>query len=205
MCSCGLFFLSKLVRFNLDTLQYSLILGFARQASWPPTNNKYPLATFASGCFWGVELAFQRQPGVVATAVGYVGGKKDNPTYEQVSLTQQVSPDLSSSLLFACLASHEGANLKMMSVQVCSESTGHAEAVQMTYDPQQVEYSKLVDLFYSRHNSTTPNRAGNDVGTQYRSGIYYHTEEQKQVGYSLLSVFLSAGLAYDNCLQLANL
>jgi len=82
----------------------------------------------------------------VATAVGYVGGKKDNPTYEQV----------------------------------CSESTGHAEAVQMTYDPQTVEYSKLVDLFYSRHNSTTPNRAGNDVGTQYRSGIYYHTEEQKQ-------------------------
>ena len=66
-------------------------------------------------------------------------------------------------------------------VQVCSESTGHAEAVQMTYDPQQVGYDKLVDLFYSRHNSTTPNRAGNDVGTQYRSGIYYHTEEQKQV------------------------
>ncbi len=183
---------------------------FVRQASWPPTNNKYPLATFASGCFWGVELAFQRQPGVVATAVGYVGGKKDNPTYEQVRLTlHQVITRLSSGFLFACLASqgccHEGADLKMMSVQVCSESTGHAEAVQMTYDPQQVEYSKLVDLFYSRHNSTTPNRAGNDVGTQYRSGIYYHTEEQKQVGHLLLSLFLSRSYQQIQIVQSANL
>ena len=66
-------------------------------------------------------------------------------------------------------------------LQVCSESTGHAEAVQMTYNPEEVGYDRLVDLFYSRHNSTTPNRSGNDSGTQYRSGIYYHNEEQKQV------------------------
>lgn len=66
--------------------------------------------------------------------------------------------------------------------QVCSESTGHAEAVQMTYNPEEVGYDRLVDLFYSRHNSTTPDRSGNDCGTQYRSGIYYHNEEQKQVG-----------------------
>ena len=65
--------------------------------------------------------------------------------------------------------------------QVCSESTGHAEAVQMTYNPEEVGYDRLVDLFYSRHNSTTPNRSGNDSGTQYRSGIYYHNEEQRQV------------------------
>lgn len=66
-------------------------------------------------------------------------------------------------------------------LQVCSESTGHAEAVQLTYNPEEVGYDRLVDLFYSRHNSTTPNRSGNDSGTQYRSGIYYHNEEQKQV------------------------
>ncbi len=94
----------------------------------------------------------------------------------------------------------------MMSLQVCSESTGHAEAVQMTYDPQQVEYSKLVDLFYSRHNSTTPNRAGNDVGTQYRSGIYYHTEEQKQVGHCTAVPFLVCRpWIRQKTLQLANL
>ncbi len=97
--------------------------------------------------------------------------------------------------------------MKMMSVQVCSESTGHAEAVQMTYDPQQVEYSKLVDLFYSRHNSTTPNRAGNDVGTQYRSGIYYHTEEQKQVGHCAAVPLLVCRpwIRQIHTLQLANL
>ena len=74
-----------------------------------------------------------------------------------------------------------GYALSHFAMQVCSESTGHAEAVQMTYNPEEVGYDKLVDLFYSRHNSTTPNRAGNDVGTQYRSGIYYHTDEQKLV------------------------
>jgi len=80
--------------------------------------------------------------------------------------------------------------VEMLSVQVCSESTGHAEPVQMTCDPQQVEYGKLADLLNSRHDSTTRNRSGNDVGTQYRSGIYYHTDEQKQVP----SLFLSADL-----------
>jgi len=121
--------------------------GSKAPASWPPQGNQYPLATFAAGCFWGVELAFQRQPGVVSTCVGYVGGKKDTPTYEQV----------------------------------CSESTGHAEAVQMQYNPEEVQFSTLVDLFYSRHDSTTPNRAGNDVGSQYRSGIYYQDDEQKKI------------------------
>ena len=96
--------------------------------------------------------------------------------------------------------------MKMTSVQVCSESTGHAEAVQMTYDPQQVEYSKLVDLFYSRHNSTTPNRAGNDVGTQYRSGIYYHTEEQKQVRHcAAIPLLVCRPCIRQQTLQLGNM
>lgn len=80
---------------------------------------------------------------------------------------------------------------KVMSVQVCSESAGHAEAAQVTHDPQQVVYCKLADLLNSRHKSTTPNRASNDVGTQYRSGTYYHKDEQKQV---LPSLFLFVDL-----------
>ncbi|GAX83223.1 hypothetical protein CEUSTIGMA_g10649.t1 [Chlamydomonas eustigma] len=105
------------------------------------------LATFAGGCFWGVELAFQRAPGVVSTSVGYTQGKLPNPNYEQV----------------------------------CSGATGHTEAVQMTYDEKEVQYEQLLDLFFSRVDPTTLNRQGNDSGTQYRSGIYYHDEQQKEV------------------------
>ncbi len=85
----------------------------------------------------------------------------------------------------------EAVVMKMMSVQVCSESTGHAEAVSMTHDPQQVVYCKLVDMLWPRHNFTSSNRVGNDIGAQYRSGIYHHTDEQKQVPPSL---FLSVDL-----------
>lgn len=116
-------------------------------ANWPPAMNTHPLATFAGGCFWGLELAFQRQPGVIETAVGYTGGKVERPTYQQV----------------------------------CSGRTGHAEAVQLAYDPEQVSYDQLCSLFFSRHNPTTLNRQGNDVGTQYRSAIYYHDDEQRQI------------------------
>ena len=79
-----------------------------------------------------------------------------------------------------------------LKLQVCSESTGHAEAVQLQFNPEEVQYGTLVDLFYSRHDSTTPNRAGNDVGTQYRSGIYYQDDEQKKV-------FLDMGLMFPLC------
>lgn len=103
------------------------------------------LATFAGGCFWGLELAYQRVPGVVKTSVGYTAGQQPGPTYNEV----------------------------------CSGSTGHAEAVQVTYDDT-VSYDRLLDVFFSRTDPTTPNRQGNDRGTQYRSAIYYHDDEQKK-------------------------
>jgi len=105
----------------------------------------YETATFGAGCFWGVEEAFRRVPGVVETAVGFMGGTLENPTY----------PD------------------------VCTGRTGHAEAVQVTYDPSVVSYRALLDVFWSVHDPTTPNRQGPDVGTQYRSVIFYHTPEQE--------------------------
>jgi len=121
-------------------------LGGAKMAKWPPEGGA-PLATFAAGCFWGVELRFQRVPGVQKTAVGYIAGEMDSPTYEAV----------------------------------CSGASGHTEAVQMTYNPDEVSFAELCDVFYANHDATTKNRQGNDVGTQYRSGIYYHTDEQKSI------------------------
>jgi peptide-methionine (S)-S-oxide reductase len=102
-------------------------------------------ATFGAGCFWGVEAAFRRVPGVIDTAVGYSGGRLKNPTYEDV----------------------------------CTDRTGHAEVVQVTYDPAQVSYERLLEVFWSNHDPTQLNRQGPDIGTQYRSVIFYHDDEQK--------------------------
>jgi len=102
-------------------------------------------ATFAAGCFWGVEATFRSVPGVVDAAVGYSGGHLDNPTYQDV----------------------------------CTGTTGHAEAVRVIYDPSKVAYEQLLDVFWRCHDPTTLNRQGPDVGAQYRSAVFFHSPEQE--------------------------
>ncbi len=103
------------------------------------------IATFGAGCFWGIEAAFRRVPGVTDAAAGYSGGTLENPTYQDV----------------------------------CTDRTGHAEVVQVTFDPTQVSYEQLLDVFWEIHDPTQLNRQGPDSGKQYRSAIFFHSQEQE--------------------------
>jgi peptide-methionine (S)-S-oxide reductase len=103
-------------------------------------------ATFAAGCFWGVQAAFDRLKGVTKTEVGYTGGHMDKPSYDDV----------------------------------CTDGTGHAEAVLVEYNPKTITYEKLLETFWSVHDPTQMNRQGPDVGAQYRSAIFYHDDSQKK-------------------------
>ena len=102
-------------------------------------------ATFGAGCFWGVEAAFRRVPGVLDAVSGYSGGHTENPSYKDV----------------------------------CTDRTGHAEVVQVTFDPSKVTYEQLLDIFWKIHDPTQVNRQGPDFGTQYRTAIFYHSPEQE--------------------------
>jgi len=116
-------------------------------------------ATFAAGCFWGIESAFSQVPGVIETAVGYLGGTTLDPTYQDV----------------------------------CTGRTNHAEVVEVQFDPEQVSYAELLAVFWQIHDPTTLNRQGPDVGSQYRSGIFFHDSAQQETATASLQAVQDAG------------
>ena len=121
---------------------------------------KYVKATFAAGCFWGVEELFRHLNGVKDTKAGYVGGSFENPTYQDV----------------------------------CSGKTGHAEAIQIEYDPKDISYEELLKVFWNNHNPTTLNQQGPDIGEQYRSAVFFHDSEQESTAKKLKETLQDAAI-----------
>ena len=112
-------------------------------------------AYFATGCFWGAERRFWNLPGVISTSVGYMGGHKENPTYEEV----------------------------------CGKDTNHAETVEVVFDPQVISFQRLLEEFFTMHDPTSLNKQGGDIGTQYRSAIFYTTAEQEALAFNATRVY----------------
>lgn len=135
----------------------SVSLDFKPKAN---VQNKTEVAIVAGGCFWGVEYYMMKMPGVISTEVGYIGGKKEKPTYKEV----------------------------------CSHSTGHAEAVRVVFDPSKTSYEAVLKMFFEIHDPTQVDRQGPDIGDQYRSEIFYNDESQKETAEKLISILEKKGL-----------
>ena len=126
------------------------------------TNHMLETATLGGGCFWCIEAVYDDVRGVVDVVSGYSGGRRPNPTYEQV----------------------------------CAGVTGHAEVVQVTFDPAVISYRDILGIFFSIHDPTTLNRQGADVGTQYRSVVFHHSPEQRRVAEEMIASIAADGV-YD--------
>src|SRR5215472_9490534 len=121
------------------------------------------IATLGGGCFWCLEAVYDRMKGVISVTSGYMGGRRENPTYQQV----------------------------------CSGATGHAEVVQVEFDPDEISYREILEVFFAIHDPTTLDRQGNDIGSQYRSVIFYHSDEQRRVAQEMIRE-LESEKAFDS-------
>ncbi|MCD6178649.1 MAG: bifunctional methionine sulfoxide reductase B/A protein [Bacteroidales bacterium] len=135
---------------NIRHCVNSISLNF--EAVKLPVEN-FDTTYFASGCFWGTQYHFQKQKGVISTEVGYMGGHRDNPTYEQV----------------------------------CTGQTAHAETVKVIFDANKISYEELTKIFFETHDQSQRNRQGPDIGTQYRSAIFYTSETEKETAKKLIA------------------